>query len=58
VAQLWFDCHPVLIKLLHKKSDWQKVGGEAPAMQKIMAMSKKSSFKCMLLFMNQEVDTR
>jgi hypothetical protein len=27
-------------------------------MQKITAMSEKSSFEFMLLFMNQEVDTR
>jgi hypothetical protein len=56
VAQLCFDCHPVLIKLVHKKLDWEKVGG-APAMHQITAMSKKASFKCMLLFMNAEVNT-
>jgi hypothetical protein len=41
MVQLLFDCHLVLIKLLHKKSDWQKVGGESPTIPTIMVMSKK-----------------
>jgi hypothetical protein len=57
VAQLCFDCHPVLIKLVHKKSDWEKWGERAPAKHQITAMSKKASFECMLLFMNHEMNT-